>query len=91
MVAVNLDLVEDGGRRCCRVAVEDDGPGIPDNAKEKIFNRMHQGTAKGMGLGLYIVKTLVVGYGGKIWVEDRVKGDHAQGARFVVLLPAAEK
>ncbi|HHT76235.1 MAG TPA: hypothetical protein GXZ80_09385, partial [Euryarchaeota archaeon] len=40
------------------------------------------------GLGLYLVKRLVDEYGGVVWVEDRVTGDHTQGARFVVELPA---
>jgi signal transduction histidine kinase len=44
-----------------------------------------------MGLGLYIVKTLVESYGGRVWVEDRVAGDHTKGARFVVMLPTVEK
>jgi signal transduction histidine kinase len=43
-----------------------------------------------MGLGLYLVKTLVDSYGG-VWAEDRVPGDHTKGARFVVMLPAAEQ
>jgi PAS domain S-box-containing protein len=90
-INVSLDVVEDKGRRYCRVAVEDDGPGIPDDYKERIFNRMHKGTARGMGLGLYIVKSLVESYDGQVWSEDRVKGDHTKGARFVVMLPAAEK
>ncbi len=48
-------------------------------------------TVKGMSLGLYLVKSLVDSYGGKVWVEDRVSGDHTKGARFAVLLPAVEK
>jgi signal transduction histidine kinase len=87
-ITVGLDIVEDTGRRCYRVVVEDNGPGIPDEAKERIFNRMHMGSARGMGLGLYIVRTLVNSYDGRVWAEDRVKGDHTQGVRFVVLLPA---
>ncbi len=35
--------------------------------------------------------TIVDSYGGHVWAEDRVKGDHAQGARFEVMLPAVEK
>ncbi len=91
-ITVYLDVIQDNGTRYCRVAVEDDGPGIPDEFKATIFNRALKGTkkAKGMGLGLYLVKSLVDSYGGKVWVEDRVQGDHAQGARFVVLLPTVE-
>jgi PAS domain S-box-containing protein len=90
-IIVDLDVVEEnGGRQYCRVMVEDDGPGIPDDFKTTIFNRALKGTAraKGMGLGLYLVKSLVDSYGGRVWVEDRVQGDHTKGSRFVVMLPA---
>jgi signal transduction histidine kinase len=42
-----------------------------------------------LGLGLYLVKTIVEDFGGKVRVEDRVPGDHTKGAKFVVMLPAA--
>jgi PAS domain S-box-containing protein len=92
-IIVDLDVVKDKCRRYCRVMVEDNGPGIPDDFKGRIFNRMLRGTtkAKGMGLGLYLVKSLVESYNGKVWVEDRVSGDHSKGARFVVMLPAVEQ
>jgi len=89
-ITISLDVVLDNGKRYCRVAVEDNGPGIPDNSKGRIFNRMQKGTARGMGLGLYLVRSLVDSYGGKVWAEDRVKGDYTKGARFVVMLPAVE-
>jgi PAS domain S-box-containing protein len=92
-IIVDLDILKDSGITYCRVAVEDDGPGIPDGFKATIFNRALKGTAKarGMGLGLYLVKSLVDSYGGRVWVEDRIRGDHTKGARFVVMLPAVEK
>jgi len=80
------------GMKFCKVAVEDNGPGIPDSLKALIFDRSQ--TAKklrGKGLGLYIVNTLVSDFHGKVWVEDRVSGDHSKGAKFVVMLPAIEK
>ena len=54
-IIIDLDLVKHNGGRYCRVMVEDDGAGIPDGFKAKIFNRMLKGSdkAKGMGLGLY--------------------------------------
>jgi PAS domain S-box-containing protein len=87
-----LNIVNDKGSRYCQVSVEDDGPGIPDDFKGKIFNRLLKGSenAKGMGLGLYLVKSLVNSYGGRVWVEDRVAGDYTKGARFVVMLPAID-
>lgn len=92
-VSINLDTLREDGREYCRVRIDDDGPGIPDGSKKTLFNRSLKGTprAKGMGLGLYIVKTLVENYGGHVWAEDRVQGDSAKGARFVVILPAIEK
>ncbi len=58
--------------------------------KEKNFYRLSRGNtrAKGSGPGLYLVKSIVESYGGRVWVEDRAKGDHMKGARFVLELPA---
>jgi PAS domain S-box-containing protein len=79
-----------GGRTYLKISIEDNGPGIPDALKGKLFTRLEQGRTKasGRGLGLYLVRTLVEDFGGKVWVEDRVTGDYRQGVRFVVALPA---
>ena len=70
-----------------RVAVADDGPGVPDELKRTVFDEGTQGIdSDGTGLGLYLVKTLVDRYGGAVWVEDSESG----GARFVVELPRAD-
>lgn len=91
-VTIRLDKVREIGKVYCRVAVEDMGPGIPDELKTQVFNRLRRGHTKAMGkgIGLYLVKSLVESYDGKVWVEDRVPGDHTKGTRFVVLLPAVE-
>ena len=62
------------------VSVEDTGPGIPDEMKETVFDRFNRGY--GEGLGLYIVGTLVTRYGGRVWVEDRLRGRPDEGASF---------
>jgi signal transduction histidine kinase len=73
-------------------AVADRGPGIPDEQKEKIFEKFHQTgatakvTGQGVGLGLAIARTIVEAHCGAIWVEDNPGG----GSRFVVLLPSGE-
>jgi len=66
------------------VIVEDTGPGIPDEVKERLFDRFRQGGGRGCGegLGLYIVAMLLDRYGGRIWVEDRVEGKPDLGASF---------
>lgn len=70
-----------------RISVADNGPGVPDDLKDEIFDEGEQGLdSEGSGLGLYLVRTLVDRYGGDIWVEDNDSG----GATFVVELPRAE-
>ena len=94
--ALNIDVfvsnAEIGDRKYCLVAIEDTGPGIPDGLKERLFTRFEQGGKKGdrKGIGMYLVNALVRDFHGKVWVEDRVRGDHTMGARFVIMLPAVE-
>ena len=75
------------------VSISDHGPGIPDERKPAIFlgvqKFMPAEPARGMGLGLSIVKSLLDLYGGDVWVEDREPGHHEKGAVFLVRLPAA--
>ncbi len=61
------------------VRFKDNGPGIPDDMKERIFE---EGFGRGTGLGLYLVKSIVEGYGGKVWVED----NKPKGSVFVLRL-----
>lgn len=73
------------------ISVADRGRGIPDEVKEVIFDRFTKAPRKkGEGMGLHIVKTLASRYEGRVWVEDRVKGDYGQGAVFKVELPALD-
>ena len=75
-----------------QIAVEDDGPGIPEDERDIVFERFargggagRRGSGEGVGLGLALVAEHVRLHGGRVWVEDRADGAH--GARFVVELP----
>lgn len=74
-----------------RITVEDNGPGIRDEQKARLFSDCNADTAAcGAGLGLCIVRTLVDRCHGRVWVENRVREDYAKGSKFVVLLPASD-
>lgn len=80
---VKIDVSEVAGSIQC--AVEDCGPGVATEERERIFERFHQvGDRRGSsGLGLSISRRLVALHGGRIWVESSAGG----GARFVFELP----
>jgi signal transduction histidine kinase len=69
------------------IAVADTGPGIPEHMHTAIFERFRQALhdSRGLGLGLYIARSIVNAHGGRIWVES-VPGN---GATFRVRLPSA--
>lgn len=73
------------------IRVEDDGPGIPSDQRERVFDRFarldqsRSSDSGGSGLGLAIVKVLVESQGGSVLCEQSPLG----GARFVIRLPAA--
>jgi PAS domain S-box-containing protein len=70
------------------VSVEDTGPGVPDEVKDRLFHRFERGRAarSGEGLGLFICRTVLGRYGSRIWVEDRVAGHPEEGAAFRFVL-----
>ncbi|CAN1486639.1 BaeS Signal transduction histidine kinase [Rhabdaerophilaceae bacterium] len=74
--------------------VDDDGPGIPEHALARVFERFYtdrpdHGFGQHSGLGLAISKQIVEAHGGTIRAENRLKADGTSGgARFVVALPA---
>jgi len=68
------------------VKIADNGPGIPDDMKEKVFEEGVKGQTGRGGLGLFIVKILVEKYGGMVWVED----NKPEGSIFTVMLKRSE-
>ena len=74
------------------VTVADNGPGIPEPTKQKLFvnSSKRSSRANTKGLGLYIVKMLLDRYGGKIKVNDRVANDPPQGVAMTFTLQAVQ-
>ena len=73
------------------VRISDNGKGIPDHEKEKVFERYFRGDVgvTGTGLGLYVVRKIARACGGLIWAENRVQGDYTKGTVMVTLLKRA--
>lgn len=82
------------------ISISDNGPGIPMDQRERIFEtyrRINRNGAvgtitpvgrRGFGLGLTFCKLAIEAHGGKIWIEDGING--MTGARFVVRLPVSQ-
>jgi two-component system sensor histidine kinase ChvG len=82
------------------IIVDDDGPGVPPEAMERIFERFYthrpeQAFGQNSGLGLSISKQIIEAHAGRLWAENRegpsdgVGAAEVLGARFIVRLPAA--
>jgi signal transduction histidine kinase len=78
-----------GGQTAAQVTVSDQGPGVPPEERDQIFQRFHRGRdtrgQAGFGLGLAIGRELAERMGGDLVLED--SGEH--GAQFTLRLPVA--
>jgi two-component system sensor histidine kinase ChvG len=101
LCAENAREVRVGVRRQGRQVVaqiDDDGPGIPPDNLETVFERFYTARPRGAafgghsGLGLSIARQIVEAHGGQIRAENRLGEDGAVlGARFTVALPQARR
>jgi signal transduction histidine kinase len=76
----------DVAHHSCRVSVDDNGPGIPEAARERIFQPFFTTRSQGTGLGLAIVQKIVVMHNGRVVVADARGG----GASIQISIPTAE-
>jgi K+-sensing histidine kinase KdpD len=78
-----------------RLSVEDQGPGVPKELRERVFDKFFRamrdgdvaGRRPGTGMGLAIAKGIVEAHGGSIWIEE---AEDSKGTRVVVLLPTGD-
>ncbi len=87
--------VAPGANETMRLSVEDEGPGISAETRERVFDKffraMRDGDVgdhkSGSGMGLAIARGIVEAHGGRIWIED---ADGHPGAKFFVELPTGD-
>ena len=98
-IALSARRTDGAGPACVEIAVTDNGPGIPDAEKERVFDLFYHGsraeggpageggdTRRGMGLGLALCRSILRAHGSDIVLEDAPGG----GCSFSFRLPAAE-
>ena len=86
---ISHSLTED--KKFWKIEFKDSGLGVPDILKSRIFKEFEKGneSVRGSGLGLVVVKEIVKSSGGKVWVENKIRGDSSKGSNFIILLPKA--
>lgn len=88
----HIRIAADREGDCVRVRISDDGPGIPDEVKPRVFDMFYTGTnriadsRRSLGLGLALCKSILDAHGGEISVSDNVPG----GSVFTFTLPVSE-
>jgi PAS domain S-box-containing protein len=78
---------ERDGDGAVRVRVRDFGTGLPADMPERVFDRFFSTKREGMGIGLFIARSIVVAHGGTLWAENAEGG----GAQFWLRLPASKE
>ena len=82
IIEIDTSLTKDS--KTVRIEVKDNGIGIPDENKDKLFLPYFSTKKKGSGLGLAIANRIVVDHSGIIRIED----NQPRGAKFIIELPA---
>ncbi|PTL84013.1 GAF domain-containing sensor histidine kinase [Vitiosangium sp. GDMCC 1.1324] len=86
-VVVDINREQRGDGLWARVSVKDQGPGIPLEVMPRLFERFSRGPgSKGLGLGLYLVRSITEAHGGSLTVQS----EPGMGALFVLMLPMGE-
>jgi PAS domain S-box-containing protein len=78
---------ERDGDDAVRACVRDFGAGLPAEASERIFEQFFSTKREGMGMGLFISRSIVAAHGGTLWAENAKGG----GAQFWLRLPASKE
>lgn len=91
-IQVSISEVSEFNRQFMKLEFSDNGIGIDDAKKKEILQERHKKSenSKGMGLGLSLAAKLINLCEGRMWIEDRVKGNSSKGSKFLILIPKAK-
>ena len=81
--SIIISVSSDASRKMTRIEIADNGAGITDENKIRLFEPDFSTKVTGMGLGLAIVNSIIMDHHGTIRAED----NHPRGARFIIDLP----
>ena len=84
-IVIKISRDQIANREYIKMEFIDNGIGIEDSRKDKIFRR--QTTVYGIGLGLSFVNRIIDTLNGQVWVENRIPGDYTKGSNFLVIIP----
>ena len=80
---ITIETSHDPANAVVRVAIADNGPGLPAGDRTKLFMPYYSTKGRGSGLGLAIVRRIIAEHGGNIEAGD----NHPRGTRFTIELP----
>jgi len=91
-IVIRITPIQEEGINYVRIEFIDNGTGMPDAMKKNIFYRIYDEpkSFKRFGLGLLLVREVIQSLNGKVWAEDRIKGDFKKGSNIIILIPETE-
>jgi signal transduction histidine kinase len=90
-VEVSISEIIELNKKFTKLEFKDNGIGIEAAIKYEILQEEHRKSkeSKGMGIGLSLVAMLINLWEGKMWIEDRIRGDSSKGSNFIITIPKA--
>ncbi len=88
-ISIQFAPIIKDNRKYIQIKIIDNGVGIPDVIKEILYKSKNEKEArnKGIGLGLLLVRKIINGYNGEIFIQNNDKNDPSKGSNFTLLIP----
>jgi signal transduction histidine kinase len=89
IIALKVDIEQSLSPKMLRIRVIDQGPGIPEDALDRLYEPFFSTKQDGMGIGLNICRSIIESHRGRLWVTNHSseKDQGSTGCTFTILLP----